>query len=64
MKYDEQAVENLYQQNLTDASQLPASLQVTEGRKPNIKGLNGWVYEQTIRYCLCQELQSPGAVSQ
>lgn len=60
MKYDEQTVENLYQQNLTDAHQLLASLNVAEERKPNIKGLDGWIYEQTIRYCLCQELLSLG----
>jgi hypothetical protein len=60
INYDEQAVENLYQHNLEKAHQLLASLQVAEGRKPNIKGLNGWVYEQTIRHCLCQELLSLG----
>jgi len=60
MKYDENAIESLYQQNLITARQQLASLPVAEGREPNIKGLNGWVYEQTIHYCLCQELQSHG----
>jgi len=56
MRHNEESIENLYQRNLEDAYLLLSSLQVAEGRKPNIKGLNGWVYEQTIRYCLCQEL--------
>ena len=50
MKYDENAIESLYQQNLITARQQLASLPVAEGREPNIKGLNGWVYEQTIHY--------------
>lgn len=60
MKYDEGAVEKLYQQDLTTACKLLTSLPVAEGREPDIKGLNGWVYEQTIRYCLSQELLSHG----
>lgn len=60
MKYDEDAVEKLYQHNLTTARKRLASLPVAEGREPNIKGLNGWVYEQTIRHCLSQELLSHG----
>ncbi|MGB7581887.1 MAG: hypothetical protein WBL85_05510 [Sedimentisphaerales bacterium] len=60
MKYDENTVEKLYQENLDKARQLLASLPAAEGRKPNVTGLNGWVYEQTIRYCLCQELMVLG----
>ena len=56
MKYDEQEIERLYQENLSSAWQLLASLPVAEGRHPMSKGLSGWIYEQTIRYCLCQEL--------
>jgi hypothetical protein len=56
MKYDEYEVEKLYQENLSAARQLLASLPVAEGREPTTKGLNGWVYEQTIRHCLSQEL--------
>ena len=58
MKYDEDKVKELYQENLEDARKRLASLPVAEGRVPNIKGLNGWVYEQTIHYCLCQELMA------
>lgn len=57
MRYDEAEIERLYQDNLSSARQLLASLQVAEGRNPTTKGLNGWIYEQTIRYCLCQELK-------
>ncbi|OHB82607.1 MAG: hypothetical protein A3J73_05030 [Planctomycetes bacterium RIFCSPHIGHO2_02_FULL_38_41] len=49
MKYNEHAVEKLYQENLNAARRLLASLPVAEGREPNTKGLNGWVYEQTVR---------------
>jgi hypothetical protein len=60
MKYDEEAIEKLYQENLTVARKQLALLQVAEGREPNIKGLNGWVYEQIIRYCILQELEAFG----
>ena len=62
MKYNEQTIESLYQKNLEHARRLLYSLQVAEGseREPHISGLNGWVYEQTIRYCLYQELKLRG----
>ena len=57
MIYDEAKVEALYQKTLDEARRLLASLAVAEGRTPNTKVLNGWVYEQVIRYCLCEELK-------
>jgi hypothetical protein len=60
MKYDEHDIEKIYQENLEVACDLLATLPVAEGRQPVTKGLNGWVYEQTIRYCLCQELKQLG----
>jgi len=60
MRYDEHEIERLYQENLSTARQLLASLPVAEGREPTTKGLNGWVYEQTISYCLSQELKALG----
>lgn len=60
MKYNEHAVKKLYEENLNAARQLLASLPVAEGREPNTKGLNGWVYEQTVRYCLSKELITLG----
>ena len=60
MKYDERKIEDLYQEILKEAGRLLASLPVAEGREPNLTGLNGWIYEQTIHYCLCQELIALG----
>ncbi|MEW6034738.1 MAG: hypothetical protein AB1603_07795 [Chloroflexota bacterium] len=60
MKYDEGQIEKLYQENLSGARYLLASLPVAEGRKPTAKELSGWVYEQTIRYCLSQESEALG----
>ena len=62
MKYDENEVDKLYQENLSAARKLLASLPVAEGREPTTKtkGLTGWVYEQTIRHCLSQELKALG----
>lgn len=62
MKFNEQEVERLYQENLSHARQLLSSLPVAEGRQPTTKGLNGWIYEQTIRHCLCEELKELGMV--
>jgi hypothetical protein len=52
MKYDTDKIEKLYQESLSAARQVLASLSVAEGREPTITGLTGWVYEQTIRHCL------------
>lgn len=45
---------------LNAARQLLASLPVAEKREPNTKGLSGWVYEQTVRHCLSEELITLG----
>jgi hypothetical protein len=60
MKFDENAVEQIYQENLSSARLLLSSLSVAEGREPTTKGLTGWVYEQTIRHCLSGELREYG----
>ena len=60
MNYDEDKVEKLYQENLRHASRLLASLPVADGREPSPHTLSGWVYEQTIRHCLCAELAAQG----
>jgi hypothetical protein len=60
MKYDEKKVDTLFTASLSTAHNLLASLPVAQGRQPTTKGLNGWVYEQTIRYCLCEELAELG----
>jgi hypothetical protein len=60
MKYDKHEVERIYQENLSAARQMLASLPIAQGRQPTTKGLNGWVYEQAIRHCLCEELKELG----
>lgn len=60
MIYDERSIEDLYKQNLDKACKLLATLPVAEGREQKIKGLSGWVFQQTIRYCLSRELRSLG----
>lgn len=47
LKYDERTIEKIYQENLSYAQEMLASLEVAEGRKPDTKSLSGWVYEQT-----------------
>ncbi len=56
MLYDEKQIEEIYQRNLDAAKRLLSTLQVEDGRMPKVGGLSGWVYEQTIRYCLEKEL--------
>ena len=60
MIYDERSIRVLYEQNLDKACKLLTTLPVAEGREPRIKGLSGWVFQQTIHYCLSQELRSLG----
>jgi hypothetical protein len=60
MKYNEREIDKIYKENLTDARRRLALLPVSEGREPNIQGLNGWVYEQTICHCLAEELKTLG----
>ncbi len=56
MLYDEKEIEEIYQRNLDAAGRLLSTLQVADGRMPKVGGLSGWIYEQTIRYCLEKEL--------
>ena len=60
MKYDEERVKEIFSRSLEEAREMLSSLSVAEGRKPDTKGLVGWVFEQTIRYCLSQELNLLG----
>jgi hypothetical protein len=60
MIYSGNDIEKLYQDNLKEAYDKLASLLVVEGRRLKIKGLNGTIYEQVIRYCLFKELHSIG----
>lgn len=57
MKYFREQIDSIYEQNLKIAKSLLSNLEIAEGREPNIRGLNGWVFEQTIRHCLEDELK-------
>ena len=60
MIYTEHAIVKLYEKSLAEAEAKLASLAVAEGRTPGARGLSGWVFEKTIRYCLVQELRALG----
>jgi len=57
MKHSEQSIQSLYETELAEARDRLASLSVAGGRPPIVSGLNGWIYEQTIRSCIECELQ-------
>ena len=56
-KYSEKAIKAAYQKNLSVACRMLASLPFAGGRPPNVRGLNGWVFEQTIRHYLAEEMK-------
>jgi len=56
MKYSEIEIDAIFNENLNLAIQALANLPVANGEKPSLRGLNGWVYEQTIQSCLVDEL--------
>ncbi len=60
MDFTEAGIVSLYEDSLKKAEEKLSSLDIAEGRKPGAAGLNGWVFEQTIRYCLSQELRAVG----
>jgi hypothetical protein len=60
MVYTEHAITTLYEESLAEAEAKLASLDIAEGRSPSARGLSGWVFEQTIRFCLAQELRALG----
>ena len=58
MLFNETQITTLYEKNLELAKLRLAELPIAEARKPELRGLSGWIYEQTIHYCLNQELMS------
>jgi len=56
MKYTEKTLESNYSDNLNKAKQALRNLDFVCGVELDFKGLNGWVFEQTIRKCLIDEL--------
>jgi len=57
MKHSGSNIERIFNENLTLAIAALAAVPIARGRTPSFQGLNGWVYEQTIRSCLEDELQ-------
>jgi hypothetical protein len=64
VEFTEATILSLYEKSLEEAKSLLSSLAVAEGRTARTAGLNGWVFEQTIRYCLWRELAAVGAEPQ
>ncbi|MFZ1933539.1 MAG: hypothetical protein WCB27_21825 [Thermoguttaceae bacterium] len=58
--YDEDGIRTVFQRNLESAKSNLAELEVFCGRKADFGGLSGWVFEQTIQYCLQKELDARG----
>jgi hypothetical protein len=58
--YDEDGIRAVLQRNLQSAKSSLAELEVFCGRKANFGGLSGWVFEQTVQYCLQKELDARG----
>jgi hypothetical protein len=57
MKYTEIQVGSKYTDNLENANHALRNLDFARDSIVNFKGLNGWVFEQTIRQCLMDELR-------
>jgi hypothetical protein len=56
--YDETRIWKLYEKKRKQAATLLSSL--FGGHVPNLGTLHGWVFEQTIQYCLRKELHAGG----
>jgi len=51
-------IDKLHQTNLGQAVTKLKEIDVCCGVDPKFAGLNGWVFEQTIRYCIQKELEA------
>jgi hypothetical protein len=59
-RYSEDEIRARYSSNLEMAKNTLGLLPLAEGRTPQVNGLNGWIFEQTIRSCLSEELRLAG----
>ena len=55
--YTESQIDKLFVSNREEAVRKLSELQVHSGRRPTFTGLGGWVYEQTLHYCIKREMQ-------
>lgn len=53
-------INRLRQTSLDLALSKLKEVEVYSGDEPSFAGLNGWVFEQTIRYCATRELEAKG----
>lgn len=53
-------IDKLHQTSLEQARFKLTEIEVFCGEEPGFAGLNGWVFEQTIRYCIARELEAKG----
>lgn len=60
MRYTARTVAELAETSLELAKAKLAELPICCGHQPGFSGLNGWVYEQTIQFCLLEELSEHG----
>jgi len=60
MIYDNTRVVDFFNQNLNQAKGLLKQLEICRDREPRFSALSGWVFEQTIRHCICEELGQMG----
>ncbi len=56
--YNEYQVYKLYLSSLKSATRMLKQIRVFCGNEPNFSGLDGWVFEQTIQYCIKKELKA------
>ncbi len=56
-RYDNERVSELHERSLEDASKALRNMEVFCGNDCRIGGLSGWVFEQTVQYCLQRELR-------
>lgn len=58
--FDEQKIKELTDSQIKKSKEKLHELDVFCGREPELSGLNGWVFEQVIQYCLRKELEEKG----
>ncbi len=60
MKFDNAGVHDLFKRSLKQAETALEAVSVWNGARPAFSGLSGWVFEQTVQWCLRQEASSAG----
>ena len=56
--YDEEQVLRLCESSRTAAIRALTKIRIFCGTEPSFSGLGGWVFEQTVQYCLRKELNA------